>query len=68
MSETVYRNATLFDGLGGAPVESDVLIRNGLIAAIGKTLPVSDDAVEIECRGLWLMPGMLDIHTHLDRS
>ncbi|WP_018308203.1 N-acyl-D-amino-acid deacylase family protein [Acetobacter aceti] len=66
MSETVYRNATLFDGLGGAPVQSDVLIRDGIIAAIGKTLPVSEEAVEINCHGLWLLPGMLDIHTHLD--
>ncbi|AQS86194.1 MAG: amidohydrolase family protein [Acetobacter aceti] len=66
MSETVYRNATLFDGLGGAPVESDIFVRDGVVAAVGQALPASKEAVEIECRGLWLLPGMLDIHTHLD--
>ena len=66
LTETVYRNAVFFDGLGTAPIEADVLIRKGVVAAIGRDLRVSDDATEVPCDGLWLMPGLLDLHTHLD--
>ncbi|MFT8717822.1 N-acyl-D-amino-acid deacylase family protein [Acetobacter sp.] len=66
MTETVYRNALFFDGLGTAPIEADVLIRDGVVAGIGRNLRVSDDAAEVPCDGLWLMPGLLDLHTHLD--
>ncbi|NHN88698.1 N-acyl-D-amino-acid deacylase family protein [Acetobacter conturbans] len=66
MSATVYRNALLFDGLGNAPIETDLLVRDGIVAEMGTGLKVSDATTEVECRGLWLMPGLLDIHTHLD--
>jgi N-acyl-D-aspartate/D-glutamate deacylase len=63
---TLFRNATLFDGSGGAPRTADLLVRDGRVAAIGADLSAPAGARSIDCAGRWLMPGLLDIHTHLD--
>ena len=45
--------------------EFDVLIDNGVIARIGKNLPVDGaDVVEMK-RGWVVAPGLVDIHVHL---
>jgi N-acyl-D-aspartate/D-glutamate deacylase len=64
--DTVIRNALVFDGTGAVPQEVDIAIRDGRIAARGADLPVSQAEQVIEADGQWLMPGLLDIHTHLD--
>ncbi len=63
---TLFRQATLFDGSGKEPQTGDVLVRDGRVAAIGPDLAVPAGARVIDCAGRWLMPGLLDIHTHLD--
>lgn len=64
--DTLIRGALVFDGSGEAPREQDIAIRDGKIAARGAGLPVAEAAEVIEADGQWLMPGLLDIHTHLD--
>lgn len=66
MSTTLFRNATLFDGTGTAPQVADLAVSDGRVAAIGKDLPPPAGARVVDCTGRWLMPGLLDIHTHLD--
>lgn len=68
-TSTLFANATVFDGTGGAPLVGDVLVSDGKVVSISasnqpKALP--DDCKVIDCQGKWLMPGLLDIHTHLD--
>lgn len=63
---TLFRNATLFDGSGRTPQTADLLVRDGRVAAIGPNLAAPAGARGIDCAGRWLMPGLLDIHTHLD--
>ncbi len=41
----------------------DLLITDGRIAAIGRDLPSAE--IEINCQGLLLLPGFVDLHTHL---
>ncbi|CAM3062723.1 Dihydroorotase [Arthrobacter ulcerisalmonis] len=48
--------------LGGEA--TDLLIRDGIIAALGENLD-ADDAAVIDAAGLVALPGMVDIHTHL---
>ena len=62
----LIRNALVFDGTGAPPRREDIAIANGRIAARGPALdPTRADHV-IDASGRWLMPGLLDIHTHLD--
>ncbi|WP_273654681.1 dihydroorotase [Cellulomonas fimi] len=51
--------------LGADPV--DVLLADGVVAAIGADAraQAGDDAVEIDGAGLVLLPGLVDLHTHL---
>jgi N-acyl-D-aspartate/D-glutamate deacylase len=62
--DLIIRNATIFDGSGAAPVNGDVAVKDGRIARRGEGLGTA--AREIDARGLWLTPGLLDIHTHYD--
>jgi N-acyl-D-aspartate/D-glutamate deacylase len=64
--DVLFRNATVFDGSGDAPQCMDVAVSKGRIAAKGTALPETAARRSIDATGLWLMPGLLDIHTHLD--
>ncbi len=46
-------------------LQQDVFIKDGLIAAVGKDLDVAADRV-IDAAGHYLLPGGVDVHTHLD--
>ena len=64
--DLVIRNAKVFDGSGERALYQDIAVRNGLIAARGEHLPVDGVPEIVDAQGQWLLPGMLDIHTHLD--
>jgi N-acyl-D-aspartate/D-glutamate deacylase len=64
--DVLIKNALLFDGSGSYPLYRDVAITQGRIAAIGKDLSPANATETVDATGKWLMPGMLDIHTHLD--
>jgi N-acyl-D-aspartate/D-glutamate deacylase len=64
--DTLIRNALVFDGSGAAPLAQDVAIQDGRIAALGTSLPAENAGRVINAAGQWLMPGLLDIHTHFD--
>ena len=49
----------------GGLVDADVVIEDGRIAAIGRDLALADDGV-VDAGGLWVLPGMVDVHTHLE--
>ncbi|MBI1393993.1 MAG: amidohydrolase family protein [Alphaproteobacteria bacterium] len=63
--DILIRGARVFDGDGGAPETTDIAVRDGRIAARGK-LAGAQATETIDAHGLWLMPGLLDIHTHYD--
>ncbi len=46
--------------------QSDILIENGCIAAIGKNLSRTDVEECIDATGCYVMPGGIDVHTHLN--
>ncbi|MGK2874601.1 MAG: dihydroorotase [Nocardioides sp.] len=59
MNDLLITTATLPDG-----TTRDVLVRDGLIVDIGSALAV--EAVEtVDAAGLSLLPGFVDLHTHL---
>ena len=64
--DTLIRKALVFDGSGTAPQQLDIAIKDGRIVARGSILPEAEAARVVDGAGQWLMPGLLDIHTHLD--
>ncbi len=61
----IFRRATLFDGSGQPPRVADVGICGETITAIGD-LSATQATTECDAQGLWLMPGLIDVHTHSD--
>jgi N-acyl-D-amino-acid deacylase len=64
-ADTVLRNALVFDGHGGPPVEVDVALSGDRISGVGRNLRASG-AREVDLRGMALAPGFVDIHSHTD--
>ncbi|QLC23597.1 amidohydrolase [Parasphingopyxis algicola] len=62
---TVIRGATIYDGEGGQIDNGMVYFADGHVQAIGQTLDVPEGATEIDGTGLWVTPGIIDIHSHL---
>src|ERR1041384_317177 len=61
--ETLIRNATVLTITHGTLQNTDVLLRNGKIAAIGKNLNAPNARV-IDGTGKYVMPGIIDCHSH----
>ena len=64
MHDLIIRNAQVFDGTGLAPVLGDVAVSNGRISQIGHITDLAHET--IDAKGLALMPGIVDLHTHYD--
>ncbi|MCB9682195.1 MAG: amidohydrolase family protein [Alphaproteobacteria bacterium] len=64
--DLLFKGARVYDGAGGASVVEDVAIAGGRVAARGADLPEDRAARVLDARGLWLMPGLVDVHTHYD--
>ncbi|MGA8678265.1 MAG: dihydropyrimidinase [Candidatus Acidiferrales bacterium] len=62
--DTVIRNGTIVTATD--TYVSDVGIVDGKISVIGADLPVSAAGKLIAARGMMVMPGGIDVHTHLD--
>lgn len=71
----IIRGAILIDGTGAPPIGPvDIVIENNRIADIKSVgypgLPIDEDrrptdaTYEIDAHGSWVMPGIIDMHTH----
>jgi imidazolonepropionase-like amidohydrolase len=61
----LLKNITLIDGNGGPPVlQSDILIKDGYIAAIGKQLS-PQNAQQIDLTGKTIIPSLISSHAHI---
>ncbi len=43
-----------------------IIIENGIIKDYGKNITIPDDAEIVDAKGLYVGPGLIDIHTHSD--
>src|SRR6267142_5190949 len=63
--DILIRGGTVIDGSGRPGAIGDVAVRNGRIAALGRSLPAGSGKV-IDAQGLAVAPGFIDIKTHSD--
>ncbi|MGI5238334.1 N-acyl-D-amino-acid deacylase family protein [Dactylosporangium sp. CA-139066] len=63
-STLLLQGGTVLDGTGAPGVAADVLIRDGVVAAIGPGL--ASDGPAFDATGRIVCPGFVDIHTHSD--
>jgi N-acyl-D-aspartate/D-glutamate deacylase len=65
--DTIIRNGRWFDGTGAPSAVRNIGIRDGHVVTISPDLLDDTDCPQvIDATGKWVMPGMLDIHTHYD--
>ncbi len=64
--DMVIKNGLVFDGAGTLPVVKDIAIADGKIVAQDENIDASDASQVIEATGQWVMPGLVDVHTHYD--
>ncbi len=63
---TILKAARLIDGRGGPPLApAMVAIEGDRIAAVGTSLPIPTGARVIDLGGATLLPGLIDLHTHM---
>ena len=62
---TVIRNATIVTESGKGTMKGSILVRDGKIAEIGENVLTPDGATVIDANGQWVMPGIIDCHTHI---
>ena len=61
----VLRGGTVVDGSGGALRTVDVAVDGDQIVEVGVVPARADDHV-VDCSGRYLLPGLIDAHTHAD--
>jgi imidazolonepropionase-like amidohydrolase len=64
-TDTLIEHATVFDGIGHRLEDTSLLLRDGKIAAVGKSLAVPGGATVIDAHGRFVTPGLVDVHSHV---
>jgi|TARA_B110000503_G_C7161680_1_gene419959 imidazolonepropionase-like amidohydrolase len=57
--------ANILTGEGTELTNTDLLIENGKIVAIGAALDIEPDTIKIDAQGKWVTPGLIDVHSHM---
>lgn len=65
--QAIIKNGLWFDGTGAAPAVRNLGVNHGRITTVS-TDPLDEAGCDqvIDAAGKWVMPGMIDIHTHYD--
>lgn len=70
MADVLFTNARIFDGSGAQPFKGDVLVQGNRIVRVthsgyGARQPAAiGGASTVDAQGAFLMPGMVEAHTH----
>jgi imidazolonepropionase-like amidohydrolase len=61
----VIHTSKLLDGKGATMSNADIVVVNGRITRVGPAAAVPKGAREIDLRGRTVLPGLIDVHSHL---
>jgi imidazolonepropionase-like amidohydrolase len=62
---TLIKSGTILTVTKGTIEKGDILIRDGKIAEVGQGLTPPEGAKVIDAKGLFVMPGIIDCHSHI---
>ncbi len=65
--DVIIKNAKVFDGSQRPAFPAEVAIKDGTIVKVEKSIN-ADAARVIDGKGLYICPGFIDLHTHVDRG
>lgn len=65
MSALAVLGGRVVTGTGTVFERGDVLIVDGVVAAVGESLAIPPEAERLDASGHWVLPGFVDAHTHL---
>jgi dihydroorotase len=65
MRPLLLRGGRVIDPSQTMDAAVDVLLVEGLVAAVGENLSAPDDAEAVDVSGLIVTPGLIDVHVHL---
>ncbi|MCB0633121.1 MAG: D-aminoacylase [Saprospiraceae bacterium] len=63
--DLLIKNGAVIDGSGSAAVKADVAIKKDQIVKVGPDLQLKAKRT-IDATGLWVSPGFIDVHAHLE--
>ena len=63
--ELCLTNGHVVDSKNGIDETLDIRVKDGVIAEIGKNLPLHNGEREIDCTGFTVIPGICDMHIHM---
>jgi len=63
--DVLLQGGRIVDPSQGFDLVGDLLMRDGVVEHCGATITVPDGAEVVECRGLVVAPGFIDVHVHL---
>ena len=61
----LIKNANLLTITNGVKENTDILIEQGKISKINKDIKVKDGIKIIDAKGMYVMPGIIDAHSHI---
>src|SRR5262249_33556399 len=64
-NDVVIRGGTILTVTHGKIDNGSIYIHNGKIAAVGQTVQAPSSATVIDATGKWVMPGIIDSHSHI---
>jgi dihydroorotase len=64
-AQLLIKGGHVIDAKNGIDAVRDVAIKDGKIAAVGTDLKTAEGTLVIPAKGLYVVPGLVDIHTHV---
>jgi len=65
MPDILLRGGRVIDPARDFDASADVLVREGKVAGVGPGVAAPAGARVIDVKGRWIVPGLIDLHTHL---